>query len=1131
MTRQTSSRSARHLSALAGPHRRGRGRCLLPRLRRLGRSGSTAVVALAGVLWWSATVSAQLDPLLFVKRVPPTVIIVVDTSLRMLDDGSGNIYDPFFYSTSSDSAVMGAFPNINTGTTKTYRRVYKNLQYENSMLGGRYVVDAIAAVPAVWDPSNALTANSPADLAFLDPTRYAITKAGIDAAVSENAGSSFRWGLVKLRQRSPQWRTATNCEKPVTVNDSVQSGYGDKTPCDATGLLTKKFGIYAPSVGAPNFSLETTPAGTVVVNPADNTSASVLTVVRRLSGDDLGLIPASHGDAGYEDRPLSHALEDAKAAAIAAITNDTAANRLCRNTVVVLITSGKDDGDSTYTSTHDPIGTAKTFLAVSAAGVTRRVPIHVVAVKPITTEEAQLRSIAGASGGVYTSAQSVKDVTKAINYAVQHGFARFTDFEAGNTSEFIGVSPIVGTVNLKDANSSTGAALPNTDITANPGGQALPQRSNMMVTAGFALPGFAAQLRAFRTYKPVADSSAPTGWRFDKDGTRLWPDLDGRPELAGLGRAPADPNDRNIFTYIPNGSGGGSVVSFNTSNASTLEPHLRTSGTDTAALINLVRAQPLGAIIGSTPALMDPPSLDPPPDDDYGRTDAAATFAGSHKDRRAMIFFGANDGMIHAVDARTGYEVWAFIPYNLLPKLRTLSDGQPVEQFDYFVDSSPKMAEVKLNGAWRSLLLIGEGPGGTFYQAFDVTEAGMGVDPTLDGYSAVSALLGKFDSPNESISFKWAYPNYSNFDPTYTQTFTVTDGTPGGKVKLFGDLKATASYAEKTVGFTWSDPAVGPLNSSRSTNAVIVGSGYFPAIEDLIPNRGVSAPRAGNALYLIDADIGELVGNASGGSCTTILSGSGSNKGCVNVGDAPGNGRKNTLQADPSAASDTGSYVVKKAYLGDSDGKYWRFDFDSAGTISARLMRDTTVPIYASSALLAVGSTDLYMFFATGSDLLPANSPGGSGTFTLYGLRDLGASSSLKFQQALAPVTAGSGCLATGERPSAAPSVAGDIVFYTTTTESAAAPCGNFGAKLYGLTYLGGAAYDSNANGKIDSNESPVALSTTGRATAPFIVDQHLFFATTGTDGTNLRVLGDPQDFNNGIGQVGVRILSWREVR
>jgi hypothetical protein len=81
------------------------------------------------------------------------------------------------------------------------------------------------------------------------------------------------------------------------------------------------------------------------------------------------------------------------------------------------------------------------------------------------------------------------------------------------------------------------------------------------------------------------------------------------------------------------------------------------------------------------------------------------------------------------------------------------------------------------------------------------------------------------------------------------------------------------------------------------------------------------------------------------------------------------------------------------------------------------------------------------------------------------------------------------------------------------------------------MTYAGGAAYDSNANGKIDNNESPVAVTGSGRSTAPFIVDQHLFFATAGKDGAEMRVLGDPEDFNNGIGQVGVRILSWRELR
>ena len=519
---------------------------------------------------------------------------------------------------------------------------------------------------------------------------------------------------------------------------------------------------------------------------------------------------------------------------------------------------------------------------------------------------------------------------------------------------------------------------------------------------------------------------------------------------------------------------------------------------------------------------MDAPSLDPPPDTDYGRSDGSGTFAGDHKNRRSLIFVGANDGMIHAIDARTGYEVWAFIPYNLLPKLRALSDGQPVEQFDYFVDSSPKLAEVKISDHWRSLMLFGQGQGGTFYQAFDVTEAGMGIAPDQDGMTAVNSLLAQFDTPDENIVFKWAFPSYSHFDPTYTNTFTVTDGTPGGRIKFFGDLSASATYAEKTVGFTWSDPAVGPLNIDRSVNAVIVGSGYFPDVEASIPNRGPSGPKAGNVMYLINADTGVLIGNASGSGC--------SGTGCISVGDVASNGRKNALQADPTAAGDSGSFIVNKAYLGDIDGKYWRLNFAATGVTTKTQMVDTTQPIYSSSALLFVGSTDVYMFFSTGSDLLPTTAPGGTGTFKLYGLKNGLSSATTMFTQNLTTVTNSSG-LATGERPSTAPSVAGDIVFFTTTNEAATAPCSDYTAKLYAVTYTGSAAYDSNGNGKLDNNENPIAKTMAGRATAPFIVDQHLYLSTSGTGGAAVEKFGDPEDFNNGVGQVGVRILSWREIR
>ena len=41
------------------------------------------------------------------------------------------------------------------------------------------------------------------------------------------------------------------------------------------------------------------------------------------------------------------------------------------------------------------------------------------------------------------------------------------------------------------------------------------------------------------------------------------------------------------------------------------------------------------------------------------------------------------------------------------------------------------------------------------------------------------------------------------------------------------------------------------------------------------------------------------------------------------------------------------------------------------------------------------------------------------------------------------------------------------------------------------------------------------------------VVDKHLVVGAGG----KVSVFGDPADFNNGVGNAGVRILSWREVR
>ena len=86
-----------------------------------------------------------------------------------------------------------------------------------------------------------------------------------------------------------------------------------------------------------------------------------------------------------------------------------------------------------------------------------------------------------------------------------------------------------------------------------------------------------------------------------------------------------------------------------------------------------------------------------------------------------MVYVGANDGMLHAFDVNTGEEKWAFIPNNLLSKLKDLT--LPEYCHEYFVDLSPKVADVYVGGVKKTVLVGGERAGGDFFFALDITTA------------------------------------------------------------------------------------------------------------------------------------------------------------------------------------------------------------------------------------------------------------------------------------------------------------------------------------------------------------------------------------------------------------------------
>ena len=1032
---------------------------------RARRLAEIAAIGAAALFLGPPGASAQLDPLLFLQKNQPNVIIAVDVASRMQFDADGTYFDPYDYP--KTEAPWEHLLGVNGATaTATYRRAYRSLVRMPPLSADMYTADIIQT----------LGDKSPLYSAFWARTRLEVARAGLRTAVLDNARVA-RFGLVKMRQLNPRIGDRVN-EGPVYVTSPAQLG---PTP---SGGSDGRWRITTSVVDAANGSIAVASAPVVAADAA-GASVAVVTYLSRGVNQAGALIPAGRDTDTAVDAPVARLIDDARAEAARLIAADTQ----CRNTVVILVVGG---GEGTTVAGADPAARAASFLDVGG----RRVPIYVIAIAPPPASVATLQAIARNSGGGYYEitksmidavppGMPVPEVARAANAAVQHAFAAQADVNTAPTAalplgprtEWQMSSPIVGTVNLEGGRDIDGLPLPFTAINT-PAGTKVPQRANVMITGEMVLPGFEGRLRGFRMYTPEPDVTKPYGWAFVTSGTRLW-----------VSTLPA-PDQRNIFTTLPSGA----MVRLNEANAGLLAPYL--TSIDAAGLIRQVREQPLGAIIDSTPAILDPPSLDPPPDPEY------PGFASGLVNRRTLIFVGANDGMLHAFDARTGMEVWAYVPFNLLPKLRALREGQPVGAFKYFVDSSVKVADVKVGDAWRTYLMFGQGPGGTFYQTLDVTLTDLAA--TLSPGDDDSASVLSFFSEPGRIRHAWSFPSLSSFDVD---------------LRPYGDIAAGAPAIEKTVGETWSDPAVGQVESKASDWIALVGSGFFSRSRELAPNR--MGTQAGTTFYLLKMEDGTVLDSRNVGSDGVAET----TDNCAVENDC--RFVKNALQADPVATGPPNTRYITKAYNGDLDGRVWRFDLGLDAASLPKFKADpiklfdatNTHPIFASMASVNVGGSQDYLFFASGSDALPSN--GVSQAYKLFGVLDTAGVGVQKFALPLEAVDGAGG----DEKPSTFPAVAGDITFFSTTTFRPTAPCTEVTANLYALTFLGGAAYDTNGSGSVTATDSvKIRSAATGRATAPFVVDQHLVFASGG----KVDILGDPRDYNNGFGQVGVRILSWR---
>ncbi|RPI15932.1 MAG: pyrrolo-quinoline quinone [Lysobacterales bacterium] len=127
------------------------------------------------------------------------------------------------------------------------------------------------------------------------------------------------------------------------------------------------------------------------------------------------------------------------------------------------------------------------------------------------------------------------------------------------------------------------------------------------------------------------------------------------------------------------------------------------------------RTYVLGDIVNAAPVYVRKPP--------FRYADSGYTqFVADNADREATVYVGANDGMLHAFDADTGAERWAYVPSAVIPAMYRLADSGYANNHRFYVDGPITVGDVTDGSGWRTILVGGLGRGGKAFYALDITD-------------------------------------------------------------------------------------------------------------------------------------------------------------------------------------------------------------------------------------------------------------------------------------------------------------------------------------------------------------------------------------------------------------------------
>ena len=313
---------------------------------------------------------------------------------------------------------------------------------------------------------------------------------------------------------------------------------------------------------------------------------------------------------------------------------------------------------------------------------------------------------------------------------------------------------------------------------------------------------------------------------------------------------------------------------------------------------------------------------------------AVINYARDGSDNDVYVFYGANDGIFHAVqggmaaspadlDGLTpGQESWGFVPPEFFPSLKRLRNNSPM------ISSSNKKP------------YFADGPIGVYAHDADNNDK-LEAPADGSGVDTVNLYIGMRRGGRFLYSLNVNDPNVPKFN------WKISN--------------ATAGFEE--LGQTWSEPKVIEGMNGYTNPILIFGAGYDPAVEDINPltissfsatavnstNRSM-----GRGIYVVDAITGEKIVSIGGSHSANM--------------DKTVSGMDYAIPSDVTVVRNLSGGAINRAYVGDTGGNVWRLDFGASYVSTSAATRSSWVTVtkvasVGGAAMASFSAVNLRKFF------------------------------------------------------------------------------------------------------------------------------------------------------------------------